>query len=508
VAPYDGVPEETAYSSPAKIESAINGVYDAAQSGFYAGGVIRGYPFGAANIQQGDMRGEDMVNDMLFYQITYDASYNNVSPNQQFMFETLYSLINKANLAIEGVAGAVKKSIINDAVGKRYEAECRFLRALAHHELLIHFARPFADGNGNKLGVIYRDFGINSDSSIARSRALKRSTVEDNYQKLLLDLDFAETNLPAVNAGSAKTFRASKAAAIALKMRIKQHKEDWAGVVTEGNKLIPAVITPLAPTTVVSPIGSWALLADPNAPFIAPFQSNESIFSIRNDATDNPGVNGALPQMFGNPATGGRGLIKVGPIVFNLPEWKCDDKRKALIINAGSGAYFTSKYKDPATSSDAAPQIRYAEVLLTQAEAEARAASGVSSRAVDLLNTVRNRSLANPAAEQYTTGSFASKTALVRAILIERRIEFLAEGKRWADIHRLAVDPDFNTGGIPAKISTGGTINKPALFVCGGGAATYTFGIAAIPYSNFKFIWPIPLSETQQNPNFEQNPGY
>lgn len=504
LAPYNGVPDQTAYSTPAKIESSVNGVYDAAQSGFYAGGAVRGYPFGAANIEQGDMRGEDMVNDQLFYQITYEATYNSTSANQQFMFETLYSLINKANLAIEGVTGAQQKNIIADADSKRFQAECRFLRALAHHELLIHFARPFADGAGNKMGIIYRDFPVNSDSSIARSKQLKRTTVAENYQRLLDDLDFAEANLPATS--TVKTFRASKAAAIALKMRIKLHKGDWAGVIAEGSKIIPATINPLSPTSVVSPIGGWALLVDPNGPFISPFQSNESIFSVRNDATDNPGVNGALPNMLGNPATGGRGLIKVGPVVFNLPEWRCDDKRKALLINAGSGAYFSNKYKDPTTSSDAAPQIRYAEVLLIQAEAEAR--NGGMARALDLLNTVRNRSLADAATQQYTAGSFATATALIKAILIERRIEFLAEGKRWSDIHRLAVDPDFTTGGIPAKIVTGGTVGKPAFFSCGAGSAPYTTGLAAITYSNFRFIWPIPLSETQQNPNYEQNPSY
>ena len=33
------------------------------------------------------------------------------------------------------------------------------------------------------------------------------------------------------------------------------------------------------------------------------------------------------------------------------------------------------------------------------------------------------------------------------------KMEFLAEGKRWSDIHRLALDPDFSTNGIPAKMA-------------------------------------------------------
>src|SRR5690349_14573760 len=78
VLPYTSFSDATAFTSPARVEAAMNGVYDAAQSGFYAGGAVRGYPFGAANIEQGDMRGEDMNNDQLFYQITYEATYNTV----------------------------------------------------------------------------------------------------------------------------------------------------------------------------------------------------------------------------------------------------------------------------------------------------------------------------------------------------------------------------------------------------------------------------------------------
>ncbi|MGB5005756.1 MAG: RagB/SusD family nutrient uptake outer membrane protein, partial [Ferruginibacter sp.] len=158
IGPYNSLTDVTSFTTPDRIESAVNGVYDAAQSGFYAGGVVRGFPFGAASIEQGDMRGEDMLTFVTFYQITYEATYNPTTANNVYMFETLYSLINKANLTIEGVAGAVSKGIISNALGNVYIGECRLLRAMAHHELLLHFARPYRDGNGSQLGVIYRDF--------------------------------------------------------------------------------------------------------------------------------------------------------------------------------------------------------------------------------------------------------------------------------------------------------------------------------------------------------------
>ncbi|HYF30453.1 MAG TPA: RagB/SusD family nutrient uptake outer membrane protein [Chitinophagaceae bacterium] len=506
VEPYVSFSESTAFSSPQRVLLALNGVYDAAQSGFYQGNVVRGYPFGAANIAQGDMRGEDMLNQAQFYQVTYEANYNATTPNNGFMWQTLYALANKANLVIEGVRRAVANNVITAAVGMQYEAECRFLRAMAYHELVINFARPYADGNGDKLGIIYRDFGISSDESIAKAREQKRETVAQNYDKILADLDFAEANLtpralPAPVTGTPDAtpvnYRATKAAAIALKMRVKLHKRDWAGVIADGAKIVSSA------SPFVSPIGGWKLNATPDGVFVNNL-TDESIFSIKNDANDNAGNNGALAYMLGNPALGGRGLVRISPIAFNFPAWRCDDKRRALMDQDGR-SYYTTKYRDITNRTDAAPQIRYAEVLLMLAEAEARNSAGVSTRAIELLNAVRNRALQDPNTQQYTVASFATKNALIQAILNERRIEFLAEGKRWGDIHRLAVDPDFSTGGIPAKMTFANATF--ASYNCATNPAL-TKSILAIPYADFKFIWPVPLDEIQTNPNVQQNPGY
>lgn len=499
--PITSFAENTAFTTPERVQLALYGVYDAAQSGFYAGNTIRGYPFGAANIEQGDMRGEDMLNQAQFYAFTYEATYNNTSPNNGFMWQTLYALINTANLVIEGSAGAATRGVITAATAKQYEAECRFMRAMAHHELVINFARPYADGNGNKLGVMWRDFGINGPATVERARAVKRSTVAQNYVKILEDLDFAEANLPDIVKDIAgtniRTYRTSKAAAIALKMRVKLHMGDWNGVITEGAKLVPA-----APPF-ISPIGGWTLTTTPDGPF-SNNTSLESIFSIRNDANDNPGSNAALANMLGSPVLNGRGLVRVSPIAYNLEAWRCDDLRRQLLVNDGR-SYYTNKYRDYVNWSDAAPQIRYAEVLLMLAEAEARNGAGINARALQLLNAVRNRAV-TAAANQYTAASFLDKNTFIRAILSERRIEFLGEGKRWGDIHRLAVDPVFSTGGIPAKLTFANATF--ASYNCGT-ATTLTFGVPAIPYNDFRFLWPIPLEEIQQQgSNIEQNPGY
>jgi hypothetical protein len=284
-------------------------------------------------------------------------------------------------------------------------------------------------------------------------------------------------------------------------MRVKMHKGDWPGVITEGNKIISAS----APFS--SAIGGWKLTTAVDGAF-ASNTSDESIFSIKNDPTDNPGVNGALPAMLGDPAIGGRGLIRISPIIWSDTRWLCSDLRRgSALARASASAVFSNKYRDIATRGDAAPMIRYAEVLLMQAEAEARNDAGVSARALALLNAVRNRAVTTPA-DQFTVASFADKNALIAAILFERRVELLAEGKRWGDIHRLALDANFAPvagGGIPTKVGTGAT--SASWFNCAG-VPSITRAVPSIPYSNFRFIWPIPLVEIQQNPNYTQNPNY
>ena len=512
VQPFNAFTDESVFTSSARATLALNGVYDAAQTGgpSLAG---RGYPFGAATIQQGDNRGEDMVNLQAFYQITYQGTYTPFTANNNSMWDNTYGMINKANIAIEGFKKATASGVLTAATATQFEAECRFLRALGHHELLIHFARPFLDGNGAALGVPYRDYAVTGGESLERLQKEARPTVAAAYAKLLEDINFAEANLPVTNSGGA-VIRAQKSAAIALKQRVLLHMGQWANAVAAGNALVPTTVNPATPTSARSLVGNHALTATPNGSFGftgGNSITSENIFSVKNDPLDNGSVNGAPAAMYGSTDLLGRGLVCVSPIIWNNTGWLAEDlRRTTLYRNGGTAigrAMMTTKYTDYSGRGDNTPIIRWAEVLLNQAEAEARVATGISQRAIDLLNMVRNRSLPSTA-NQYTASSFASRTALIRAILLERRIEFLAEGRRWPDIHRTAQDPitELRSGGIPAKVANGG--------VTGTTLAQYGIGLAvttsqpAIPYSDFRFIWPIPAIEVTTNPVIVQNPGY
>lgn len=516
-APYNAFTDESVFTTPERALLALNGVYDAGQSGSttLAG---RGYPFGAATVEQGDMRGEDMINLAAFYQFTYQGTYNPTTANNQAMWDNTYNMINKANIAIDGFRKVGSSGVISAALALQYEAECRFLRALGHHELLVHYARPFLDGNGTAAegGVPYRDYAVNGSATLDQLKTEPRPTVAAAYAKLIADLNFAETNLPVTQ--SLGVIRATRAAAIALKQRVYMHMGQWTNAKAEGDKLIPATVTPLTPNSTVALIGGHRLTATPAEPFGIPGGNSitsENMFSVKNDPLDNGSANGAMAQMYGSADLGGRGLVSVSPIIWNRAEWLATDLRRTQNNRLGGTAngtsatglaIMTTKYTDYVNRGDNCPIIRFAEVLLNQAEIEARISTGtVSSRGIDLLNMVRNRSSASPAATQFTTASFANPTDFIAAILLERRIEFLSEGRRWPDIHRTAQDPivALRAAGIPAKVSNGTT--GSALYGIG---VPVTLGQAAISYSDFRFIWPIPIGEVTQNPIIKQNPFY
>ena len=524
--PQNALSDATAFTTPARIALTIAGVYDAAQSGTYAGGAVRGYPFGAAHVEQGDNRGEDVVNTQAFFLITYNSTYTPATANNDWHFQTLFRLVNRINVVLAGLDTAVPSVEMPQSLLDSYKGECRFLRALAYHELLKFFCRPYSDSpNAPAGGMPIRTTAVTGPVSADIEAQVGRSTVAETYDFVLDDLDYAESVLPETRSSRSLIIsRATKAAAIALKTRVYLHMGDWANVITEGNKIAPQATAPFS-----SPFGGFNLPANPYSAFSASGSKNntESIWSIENSEADNASVNGALPAMYTTSAapTSGRALVAISPLIWNQSWFLADDVRKSTTFvsfdenpagtTGGKGGLFTKKYTDVTGRSDNAPHLRYAEVLLNMAEAiQRQAGAGVNARAFEMYNAVRSRAVDDPATDEIT--DFAAGNDLVAAILNERRIEFLCEGLRWGDIHRLAQDATFNTwgGGIPAKVSalltnyrplyTGDPATNDAIL------ATPAQIHAAIPYSDFRFLWPIPNSETNLNPVLaaQQNPGW
>lgn len=503
--PKDAISYDVAFATPERCELSVVGCYDAAQSGYYPGNdQRRGYPFGAASVEQGDMRGEDMVNVQAFFAVTYNADYTTTSPNGQAHWECTYQMVNKINIVIAGLEDAASKNVITVGKAEEYIAELRFLRALGFHEMMIHFALPYKQtADGSHLGVPISTKPINTIQGVEEAKAAGRATTKATYAQILEDLNYAESKLPDTRSGGLKISRATKGAAIAAKTRIYQHMYDWDNVVLEAKKIVGES----APFT--SPIGGYKLTDAPEGPFANNSSNSESMWSIENSELDNCTNNGSLSQFYSTV----RGLVCVSPIIINAKFWLATDLRRAQLVKIENKVWWSTKYRSGTAMTDWTPIIRYSEVLLNYAEAEARK-SGVTSKALALLNAVRNRAVTN-AADQFTVASFANVDAFMQALMNERRIEFLAEGRRWADIHRLSTDPEYavktvdGTSGVPAKVLYANITAedwKPA----SGVLRPELLKIADFPNTDRRFLFPIPYSETSSNSKLkeQQNTGW
>ena len=350
--PVDKFSELTAYGTEERCELAVVGAYDAAQCGMYVDpndfGWARGYPFGAASILQGEMRGEDMNLTAQFYDYTYSATYNLTTANNVAMWETSFEAINRYNTVYAGIEGAVAAGVITEEKGNQYKGECLFLRALTYHNLMIHYALPYNVEGNNNYGMPIYTKAVNDPSQLAEQQSIGRSTVKETYDQILSDLNNAESMLPDI-IDADKIGRASKGAAIALKTRVYLHMRDWNNVVTEAKKLEG---------------GRFILETNPATPFVSYKDNQESIFSIPNDSQDNASVNGAMSAMM-SAREGGRAMCPTSPTLYNSKFWKGDDKRRNLVLyRASDDYYFCDKYQNPQTREEYAPILRYAEVLL------------------------------------------------------------------------------------------------------------------------------------------------
>ncbi|RAJ28309.1 RagB/SusD family nutrient uptake outer membrane protein [Pedobacter cryoconitis] len=420
------VASDNAFDTALRIENQALSLYGSLKNGNFYGGRYVVY---------GNLRGEDFINETSNLVTASDVWSMNVA-NSATSVKTLWSqgylTINRCNVFIDGMT-AKGTAVVGAPATAKYIAEARLIRALSYYSLLQVFARPYLDGNGNKPGLPLRLTGITAPGS----SDLVRSTVAQIYDQIIADLNFAETNLALTNTTSNVT-RAHRNTAIALKTRVYLSMGKYAEVITEANKIVPAV----APFKATSGVPN-EMQADLASVFKT-YTTAESIFSLPMTSSaiplDNPGTQNSLASYFymtaSVPGTTEYSLNSTG--VLANTEWKAADKRRALIFNKADGKKYLAKFTAPSPYTDWAPVIRWSEVLLNLAEARVRSSNSIDPQALLLINAVRQRSDAT------TIIAPASITEFTDALLLERRIEFLGEGLRGPDLTRLLL-------AIPAK---------------------------------------------------------
>jgi len=455
--PQTSITDATAFDTPGRVANQVNSLYAALKSGAFFGG--------RAQIA-GDIRSEEFINETTnlvtgadVWQLNCTGTSANFVKN---MWSQAYYVINLCNLFIEGMA-AKGTSVVGAALSANYIGEARLVRAICYLKLLEHYARPFGDAAGSKPGLPLRLTGIKASGS----SPLARSTVAQIYAQIISDLDFAEANLPVTYATAIlNTTRAHRNTAIALKTRVYLGMQDYAKVITEGNKIVPQAVAPFSATSGVA----HALQANIVNVFRAPYTTTESILSMPMSATagDNPGTQNQLGFYYAKSTGNGEFSLNPSGIVADAG-WLAADSRRTFNAVVSGKLYLNLKYNGPSPYTDYAPIIRYSEVMLNLAEALARTNAAVDVKALALVNAVRKRSDAS------TTLAPVTQAALIATILQERRIEFLGEGLRNFDQMRLLQT-------IPAK----GSISAKASTESG-------------------YIWPISADEMSLNPLMTDN---
>lgn len=448
------VSDATAFDQPYRISNQVLSLYAAFKAGTFYGGRFLVY---------GDIRANDFLSEDP--NLVTNADVWGMNPNDNAnavvgLWNQAFFTINSCNVFIDGM-NTKGLTVVGTALGNNYIAEARLIRAISFYSLLQYYTRPYADGAGSKLGLPLRLVGIKG----AGSSDLARSTVAQVYTQILDDLNFAETNLPVTNSNAFNnTTRAHRNTAIAFKTRVYLSMQDYPKVISEANKIVPAV----APFVASSGV-PHALQADITNVFKTPYTTVESIFSVpfTTTAGDIPGTQNGLQSYYFNTATGSGSIFSLNPagIIADV-NWKATDKRRDFLYTSTSGANAGKVYlrKFPtAAPADYSPVIRWAEVLLNLAEAKVRSTNTLDAQSLALLNAVRFRSDAT------TILAPATAADLLTAISHERRIEFLGEGLRNNEILRLL-------GTFPGK----GTVG-------------------AVGPTNDGYIWPVPNTERSLN---------
>ena len=449
IPPELSIPEDNVFDTPDRILAQVNGLYLSARHGRLFGG--RYYIYNDIRAAEFRNRTSNGVTGYGAYNYTNDAGDIYVTD----FWNHGYLTINRVNKFLADFDQ--NPGVVSDALEQNYRAEAKFIRALAYYALVQLFAKPYALDQGASPGIPLRL----TPQTNTENNELASSTVAEIYVQILKDLDEAEAGLPnTYSTPLLRTTRAHKNTAIALKTRIYLAQGNFAKVLEESNKIVSGDAPFVSPNADRAP---HALQPDITAVFTSPYTTSESILSFAFADTNVPGTQNQLGYYY-NAGNIEYYLNQSAPGVYADERWAADDRRKTALTRAYSAAWqMLTKWSSASPYLDYVPAIRYAEVLLNAAEAEAEV--GDTGRARELLEAVRHRS--DP---DYDFGALDTEEELIGAILFERRVELLGEGFSSPDLQRRA-SPVFSVG-------AGGTI----------------------PPTDDRYVFPIPVTELQTNP--------
>jgi len=373
---------------------------------------------------------------------------------------------------------------LSESFKNNVEAQMKFMRAYYYFQLVQLFGDV----------IIVTEQITNPDDAWDYSR----SPAAEVYQLIDSDIKFAVDMLPAT-VSNTNIGRPTKGAALALQGRIFLVRKQYSDAVNAFRQ-----VTQLG----YSILPDYAQVFDPTNK-----NHKESVMEVQFQGNNDLGeYSGFIYRFYPResygaviPFTGRSGEGWNIPTLDIIGDYEDGDLRKDVSLKEGytnnSDVWvpvpFINKYNHPHSiegrPNDNWPLIRYAEVLLSLAEA-INEVEGPTGETFDLLNQIRTRAGLQPV-------SGLSKDDFRKKVLHERRIELAFENHRWFDLKRTMSNSE-----LVAFLNEHGRkeMNKPTT----PERASMPFVAGDYEFVEYELLLPIPSREIRLNPLVKQTPGY
>lgn len=471
--PYNKIPTDQALQSLNDFKNFRNGFYEYTRDIFTGAFVIQ------PEIQA------DGLNAVIDFSNAYGGWYRwQFTAEDGGQWAHFYYLVSNCNLVLEkGYALMHSFSPAEQEQLKQYLGEAYFMRALAYEELAIRFCKPYTHANPSiDLGIPLVTKYVPTSNA---SSYPERSSLEETYKFINSDLDSAAKYV--VNPGKQNSGYATEDAVVALKARVALQMGNYAAAIAAAKPLVDGGVYPLV-TSAAGMKKMWVNDESTETIF-------QPIFKMNQMGSETGGV----------LVDKSRGGTSINPdfiptkTVLDLYD-KDNDLRfdayfqeATMTFSTGqANLYYCNKWPgNPALYTGATnfvnmPKVlRIAEMYLILAEAYNE--SGDPGSALTYLNALKSKRILN-----YNNPSY-SGSALTNEIRKERQRELYMEGYRLWDLKRYGEGFSGRTPQDEISVYLNGNDNTTAISKAA---------------SDFRFVWPIPVHETNANPQIKQNEGY
>ncbi len=387
------------------LEKLLLGTYQQVRSGgFWGGEALRGF---------GVISDDAIANTATFQWVQMTThEMNLVNPVGRDLWQNTYNAINRANqVAFNDLAEEILSASGDKAI--QFKAEAAFIRGFGHFHIVRAFGLPYSEEHKNtaEMGIPIRVRGV-MDRETA-FEIIQRSTVEEVYNQVITDLEFAAANLSSSNQWDSG--RATSDIAKALLAKVHFYRHDYVQAAKWAREVIST--------------GKYQLDGDMTAKYARAEKgttTNEVIFMIPSISITEDSW-GGLRAFRTNDLT----LPIYHPSESLLKAYdQVNDKRFSTFYKEINGSWYTTRFDYQYMDGIV---MAYNELLLLYAEALAES-GGDLAEALAALNRIENRAYG----ENKTTQQ--DKVSIINACRKERRLELALQGERLFELKRTRQD--------------------------------------------------------------------